>query len=205
MSWAVDSNSAVAIVADLPGAQGVSLALRLATVNYRPIPLYNACPGPADGTTVVDVRPIAAALTAAASTLGGLVLPADALPAFLLDADRNPAIARTPGQFDNRSISLPTDFPSAHLLLSRGIQRVLLVQTSRDDPQADLSQTLYRWQEAGLKILALEVDHPAPPRPITVQRPKAFRLLWYNLLAKIGLKANPLGGFGGRLPLASGG
>jgi hypothetical protein len=205
VSWAADSNRAVAIVADLPGAQGVSLALHLATINYRPIPLYNACPGPADGTTVVDVRPIAAALAAAVSTLSGITLPDDAPPAFLLDANRNSAIARTPGRFDNRSISLPTDFPSAHLLLSRGIRRVLLVQEGREEPQADLSHTLYRWQEAGLKILALDVKNPAPPRPITVQRPKAFRLLWYNLLAKFGLKANPLGGFGGKLPMASGG
>ena len=205
VSWAVDSNSATAIVADLPGAQGVSLALRLATINYRLIPLYNACPGPADGTTVVDVWPIVAALAAAASTLGGLALPDDAPPAFLMDANRNPAIARTPGQFDNRSISLPTDFPSAHVLLSRGIQRVLLVHAGREEPQADLSHTLYRWQEAGVKILALDVGNPALPRPITVQRPKAFRLLWYNLLAKFGLKANPLGGFGGLLPMPSGG
>ena len=107
--------------------------------------------------------------------------------------------------FDNRSISLPTDFPSANLLLSRGIRRIILVQAHFTDPQADLSHTLRRWQEAGLTILAVAIDEPAAPRPITIRRPTAFRLLWYNLLAKLGLKPNPLGGFGGRLPMPSSG
>lgn len=234
VSWAFDSGRATAMVVDLPGAQGVTMALSLAAIGYRPVPLYNACPAPAGATARVDVRPIMIALASAARSLEGLGLPDDAPPAFLLDARRNPGAAAPPpemvdiessgsppfltgakgatalvassaGMFDNRSISLPTDFPSANFLQSRGIRRIVLIQTRHAEPEADLSHSLRRWQQAGLTIFAVALDEPGPPRPITIKRPRAYRLLWYNLLAKLGLRANPLGGFGGFLPMASSG
>jgi hypothetical protein len=232
VSWAVDSNRATAVVVDLPGAQGITVALSLAAIGYRPVPLYNACPAPAGDTALVAVRPIMIALAAAARALRSSGLPDEAPPAFLLDAMRNPAAvtpppdivddkstslrpflmdtkgdtelaASSPRTFDNRSISLPTDFPSANLLLSRGIRRIVLIQSRHSGPQADLSHSLLRWQQAGLTILAVAIDEPDPPRPISIKRPRAYRLLWYNLLAKLGLRSNPLGGFGGFLPMPS--
>ena len=126
------------------------------------------------------------------------------LPPFLMAAKGDTAVvAPARGMFDNRSISLPTDFPSANLLLSRGIRRIVLIQSRHSEPQADLSHSLLRWQQAGLIILAAVIDEPGPPRPITIKRPRAYRSLWYNLLAKLGLRSNPLGGFGGFLPMPS--
>src|SRR5205823_3624131 len=98
-----------------------------------------------------------------------------------------------------------TDFPSANLLVAFGIRRIVLVQESNREPKVDLSHTLRRWQEAGLAIFSVGLDGPVLPRPIVVDRPSAFRLVWYNILAKLGLRASPLGGFGGRLPLQSSG
>ena len=206
VSWAADPNHSTAVVLDIPGAEGVALALRLAAIGYRPLPLYNACPAPQGELALVDVRPIMIALASGASSLRALDLAADAPPAFLLDAQRNvPVVAPAPGIFDNRSISLPTDFPSADFLGSRRIHRVILVQPGRTEPQAGLSHTLRRWQEAGLSLLAIATDESDVPRPITANRPSSFRLLWYNLLAKAGFKSNSLGGFGGRLPMPSNG
>jgi hypothetical protein len=231
-AWVPDR--ATAMVVDLPGSQGVTMALSLAAIGYRPVPLYNACPAPAGTKALVDVRPIMIALASAASSLPSLGLPDEAPPAILLDANRNPAaaaaprdmvednstyvppfltdakgetavVAPSPRTFDNRSISLPTDFPSANFLRSRGIQRIVLVQPHHAEPSADLSHTLRRWQQAGLTILAVAIHEPGPPRPITIKHPRAYRLLWYNLLAKLGLRRNPLGGFGGFLPVPSSG
>jgi hypothetical protein len=114
--------------------------------------------------------------------------------------------ASEPGDFDNRSISLPTDFPSSNFLLSRGIRRVVLVQDDASDPEADLAHTLLRWQQAGVSIMAstLSPDTDVRPRPITVRRPRWFRIAWYGLMARMGLRPNPLGGFGGLLPHAGG-
>ena len=108
-------------------------------------------------------------------------------------------MAAVPGRFDNRSISFPTDFPSANFLLAHGVERVVLVQTDALQPQADLAHTLRRWQEGGIEIAAKALAQPEAPVVCMVARPSRFRNLWYRLLATGGLKANPLGGFGGML------
>jgi hypothetical protein len=119
----------------------------------------------------------------------------------LLDANRRGLTGRAePGQFDNRSICFPTDFPSAAFLAQQGITTVLLVSQSDRNPQADLSHTLLRWQQAGIKILSIALDDHQPARPIEVATPSRFRVLWYSWLAATGLKHNPLGGFGGLVP-----
>jgi hypothetical protein len=204
LAWAIDPKRATAIVADLPGAVGVVTGLALAAIGYRPVPLYNACPALLGDAQIIDTGSILLALAENAASIKSYAIPDDAPPVFLLDALRNPVGApRTPGLFDNRSISLPTDFPSANLLLSHGIQQVVLIDVLQRPPQADLSHTLLRWQEAGLPIFVKTPADSGPPRPITIQRPNKFRLLWYNLLARAGLIRNPLGGFGGKLPMQS--
>jgi hypothetical protein len=212
--WANVADGATAIVVDLPGEVGVWMGMALAAKGYAPVPLYNAIPAPlvqnvgADPAVVasaaVAVWPIVRALVSAVETLRRLQISADAAPAFLLDANRAYGSARPlPGQFDNRSISLPTDFPSANLLLSRGIRQAILVQESGRTPQPDLAHTLCRWQMTGIGILAKSLADAEPPRAIEVRSPSRFRMLWYNFMATLGLKRSPFGGFGGRLPMSA--
>jgi hypothetical protein len=239
VSWAPGADKGTAIILDLPGPNGVWAGLGLAGLGYRPVPLYNACPGPsapqwpaafspaaadpfnapvntpappsayaqtASRAALVDVGPILTALFLSTPRLKESSLPADAPPAFLLDANRRVGSAYPrPGQFDNRSVSFPTDFPSANLLLSRGINRALLVQQSGTAPQADLAHTLRRWQEAGIRLELKLLSAAGPPVPLVVDRPSAFRSLWHRLLVSSGLRRNPLGGFGGVLPEPSAG
>jgi hypothetical protein len=204
MDWVEMANGSLAMVCDLPGMESVAAALALIPMGYRPVPLFNAAPETASEVSLVEVRPIMAALASGAFSLLDARLPDTAPPIFLLDSNRRTSrVAPQPGMLDNRSISLPTDFPSANLLLSRGIRTVLLIQSEAVPPQADLSHTLRRWQDAGIHISAKTVNGPV--HPIVVQTPRAFAVLWYNLLATIGLRTSPLGGFGGQLPLPSGG
>src|SRR5258706_9627785 len=129
-----------AIVLDLLGAEAIPLALALSMIGYRPVPLYNSVPGPsfAPAGQALDMLPILSALQTAALHLTTLRIPADAPPVFLLDARRAVGSAPLlPGTFDNRSISLPTDFPSAGFLLGHGIKKVLLVQRSHPAPLED--------------------------------------------------------------------
>ena len=137
--------------------------------------------------------------------LSRLTLPPTAPPAFLLDDRRRygNTVAPAPGIFDNRSVSLPTDFPSASRLLAHGIRRVVLVQERSTHPQEDLSHTLVRWQEAGVEVLAVNLSTPGPARSIAVQKPTMYRRIWQRVLATMGLRRNPLGGFGGLLPVPS--
>jgi hypothetical protein len=211
---------AMAVIIDLPGALSVDYALKLAGIGYRPVPLYNAAPSPRGAvyaagelggyssrpsfTEVVDVSPILYALAANARNLPQRSLAPDAPPAFMLDALRRiGSTANAPGRFDNRSMSFPTDFPSAAFLLSQGIAKALVIQMNEADPQADLSHTLLRWQEAGIEIYSSGLVEGGQMKPIKVKKPSMFRQLWYRLSASMGLRRNPLGGFGAMTPFPS--
>jgi hypothetical protein len=221
LAWTPPADGSCLLVIDLPGVLGVRLAEALAHQGYRPVPLFNAVPGPLEHEAgalqpLVDMYGIAQALQAASARLAVPLsaLPAASPPAFVLDANRRIGRAPQPGAFDNRSVSLPTDFPSAALLQSRGIARVLLVieaahiLSTAGQPETDLAHTLLRWQEAGLHIESCGVDENlelrSSPDRITVERPRWFRALWHNALSIVGLRRNPLGGFGGTLPIPSG-
>lgn len=210
--WAPPADGKTALVIDLPGALGVQVALALAASGYRPIALYNAAPGQRGSgmdwshEPTVDVWPIVDAMCELTSLLARQKLSYGAPPAFMLDANRR--VARgpvVPGRFDNRSVSFPTDFPSANLLLSRGIRQAMLVQLHGNQPEPDLAHTLRRWQEAGIEILLKHLDVPGPIVSCRVSRPSFYRNIWYRLGVLLRLRRNPLGGFGGMLPEPSSG
>jgi hypothetical protein len=187
----------------------------LASRGYRPVPLYNAVPGPVGiltpgalggSVSLVDVHGIADALWHGAEHLRQTSLADDAPPAFLLDANRRgEGRFATPGRFDNRSISFTTDFPSANFLMASGIQRVVLGQLAADQPQPDLAHTLRRWQEGGLGIELKRLDSGAPITPLEVPKPSGFGSIWQRALALFGLRRHRLGGFGGFIPEPSAG
>jgi hypothetical protein len=206
----------VALVLDLPGAEGVLTGLALAERGYRPVPLYNAVPLPNDGpsfnpltgqaTSVVNVFPILAALKGGAEKLAQMSLPPDAPPAFLLDAGRQGDGRKIqPGDFDNRSVSFTTDFPSATFLAAHGILRVILVQKNRLEPQADLAHSLRRWQEGGLHLERLRLDVPSRSEPFEVARPTWYRAIFQRVLYQMGLRRAAGGGFGAWVPGSSSG
>jgi hypothetical protein len=216
VSWAPAADGSTAIIVDLPGENAVWTGLALATKGYVPVPLCNAIPAPripevandpaVSASGVVPVWPIVHSLVRAAQILKTMSFAVDAPPAFLLDANRAFGSAKpSPGSFDNRSISLPTDFPSANLLLSQGIRHVVLIQETSIQPQPDLAHTLLRWQTPGIQICAKRLADAELPQAIQISRPNSFRLFWYNFLATLGLKRSPFGGFGGHLPMSASG
>lgn len=222
-----ESDGKTALILDLPGPLAAKLSVPLAQCGYRPIPLYNSCPPSAASPVhrrhaipsaqmlfaarmaAIDVDPILDAIATASCPLREANLPPTAPPAFLLDSQRRTGDSTyhaLPGTFDNRSISLPTDFPSSHLLFASGIRRAILLQQSSVEPQVDLSHTLLRWQQAGIAIESLALDSsPHIPQLIEVRRPPLFRRAWYAFTARLGLRPHPLGGFGGTLPIPSAG
>src|SRR5580704_6773398 len=105
-----------AVVVDLPSVEGVAAGLALHDLGFHPIPLYSSLPGPGPGA-VVPMERVLAGLLAGAFELQRRPVAVDAPPAFLLDARRAAQeVSPRPGQFDNRSVSFPTDFPSAERL-----------------------------------------------------------------------------------------
>ena len=200
--WLPQAAGRTAIVVDLPAVESVRTGISFARRGYRPVPLFNTSHGP---SPVIEIAPLVLELGRGARLLQTIAMGIGAPPVFLIDSARmQPALPPSAGKFDNRSISLPTDFPSGLFLRSLGIERVVLVQANAD-PQQDLAHTLLAWQEAGLSILARTPGADGAPAPIRVARPSNFRVMWYRFLATLGLRRSPLGGFGGFIPVPSAG
>lgn len=187
-----------AIIVDLPGVLSLSYGLALGKRGFRPVPLYNGCAGPA---AVVPAEHLQAAMVDAAKELRVMKLDVDAPPAFLLDANRLRDTGRVrPGQFDNRWMTFPQDFPSGVLLKSRGIESAVLLQ-DEDVVGEDLAHVLLRWKDSGLRIMLQNRAAISEPRPLSVLRPPSYRALWHRALAALGLRRNSAGGFGSVIPL----
>lgn len=192
----------VAIVVDLPGAGSVRMGIALAAEGFRPIPLFNGCPGKDE---LINTGELITSIRASAGMLNALKLPETALPAFLLDSRRMAKdVTPMPGKFDNRWFTFPQDFPSANLMRARGITTVVVIQEKSGQPAEDLGHVLRRWQDAGIEILQSTPDSNQPER-IDITKPPRFRSLWYGLLALVGLIPNSAGGFGGIIPHPSAG
>ena len=210
-SWSPESTERIALVLDLPGTDGVTLGIALAARGYRPVPLYNAIPIPSAWAAVpsasaVDVVPIVRALGNGAERLAQCSVAPDAPPAFLLDANRQGGLrTMLPNEFDNRSVSFTTDFPSANFLQANGISRVLLVQKISRIPQSDLAHTLRRWQDGGLVLERISLDFLAAPEHFEVAKPSWYGMMFQRVFAAFGFHRSMKGGFGGWVPDTSSG
>jgi hypothetical protein len=171
-----------ALVIELPGVQSVAVGVSAAEVGFRPVPLFNALPGPRGDFSpyggwieprpiaAVDVRSIIVALTALAPALRGggprgAGLARDAPPAFLVDSRRlDSRGALVPGRFDNRSAHGPADFPSAQRLREAGIEQVVVLLDA-SHPGWDLLPVLEGWRRAGLAIALKPLLGPVRPWP----------------------------------------
>lgn len=188
----------LAVVIDLRSEDAVRAGVMLARLGYRPVPLFNGTDGP---HAIIDVDPLMRRLVSGAAHIAEAGLRPDAPPAFLLDARRmDPDLVPEPGRFDNRWVTLPQDFPSATFLLTHGVSAALLVQRDRLDPRPDLAHVVRRWQDAGMRLEAIDLNQPSDPQPLHVEAPSLFRRAWYRAVAVMGLHRNNVGGFGGTIP-----
>lgn len=186
-----------AVVIDLPGDDGVRLSLEFAGLGFRPVPLFNARRGV---QSVVGMDDLVRALIAGASRLKELVIPPGAPPVFLVDANRMGRRPPAPGDYDNRSVVLPQDFPSGNLLRERGVVQAMLVQAG-DEPAEDLAHVLHGWQKEGLELLRWNPASTGAAVAITVRKPMGFGWLLQDWLARMGLRRSSAGGFGGFVPV----
>ncbi len=192
------ADGTTALILDLPGAESVRAGLALASRGYRPVPLFNTTPGP---SPVLQVLPIMRALAEGARDLARVSLSPDAPPAFLLDCKRlQTGVHPSPGQYDNRWIVFPQDFPSGESLGAAGVARVLLVQQNRSRPIDDLNDVLLRFRRADLEILSVDMAAGAEPRAIDLPRLRLWRFLRCLAMLPLGLRWNCAGGFGSIVP-----
>ncbi|MCL2694920.1 MAG: hypothetical protein FWE69_01190 [Clostridiales bacterium] len=193
VSYKFDSRTM--LVLDIPGKQGVEVALAFARIGYRPVPLYNGV-YTLEGQMLVDCAGIQRALNDYAATLRSLRISANAPPAFMLDADRMAFGGKVPGKYDNRWCVFPQDMPSALFLKKQGISRVS-VRAARI--QTDLQHILYSYQKEGIQIFHWD-NKSGTDKEITLSKPIGFAGLFYRIRLLAGLTRNAAGGFGGKVP-----
>jgi hypothetical protein len=190
------------VVVNLPGVKSVDLGIALAKIGYQPIPLYNCCHG---ANAIIPMGEIIDSLVSATPILQKLELPLVAPPTFLIDANRMRDIPQpTPGDFDNRWLVFPEDFPSGKFLLSQGFQKVLLLQIN-STPESDLAHVLLLWQKQGIKLFIQNPLVSSQPVPLKIPGPPLFGYLWYRALVFLSLRRNSAGGFGSVVPDTSSG
>ncbi|CAN5525420.1 hypothetical protein BH09VER1_BH09VER1_50770 [soil metagenome] len=194
--WAPVNDGTTALVIDLAGAQGIYHALICARAGFRPVPLYNSCPGPGE---LVNLTEIIEALFEATQDLTEIPFRTDAPPVFLLDSRRLDGFP-IPARFDNRWMVFPQDFPSANLLKSAGFTKILLIQKDQRQPSQDLAVVLAAWEKLGLTIFVDSVHDTLAPRAINIRIPNTLPSLFYRALALIGFHKNSAGGFGSIVP-----
>jgi hypothetical protein len=187
-----------AIVVNLPGADALQMGLLLAQRGYRPIPLFNACSG--DRRPAVDMHRMMTQLPHVSLELSRLQIPWEAPPAFLIDSDRCPRLAPMPGNFDNRWLVFPQDFPSARFLQDHGIDTVVLLENIQGLLQEDLAHVFLRWQLAGIALHHFSLTGGAGPQPLQVTKPSWFRFLAYRAMVLMGFRRSSAGGFGSLVP-----
>jgi hypothetical protein len=195
-AWVPAGDGHTFLVIDLPAEESVYTALAVARRGYRPVPLYNACTADRE---LVDQKRIQRALRHGAADLQAQRLAADAPPAFLLDSLRSYYRGGLPGDFDNHWRVYPEDFPSVELLRSRGLTRMVLVQSGRPGVPDDLQMALWDLQQAGIELLCKDVTSPPAPQPLRLAAPSWLRRLWEWVLGGLGLRRGPATGFGHRI------
>jgi hypothetical protein len=189
-----------AVIVNLPGVESIKYGLALAEQGFQPVPLYNSTNG---HSPAINVEPIVSALMNGAMTLSTRNIRPDAPPAFLLDSNRMKGSPQE-GDFDNRWVVFPQDFPSGTFLLAHGIKRVMLIQQSSSIDR-DLGQVLAFWKRSGIEILlvdGLSGSHP-PENLKKISRFNFARAAFGALLiASLGLRRGNAGGFGSRVPVS---
>lgn len=206
-SWLAEPLDGHALVIDIPGAEGVLAGIALARrPGFRPVPIFSSCmPDSASGVAAVQTESILAALAYGGPEIDALGLPANAPPAFIIDALRRGSspIPPQPGVFDNRSAIFASDFPSAKVLQAHGIHTCVVIR-DRDVPmEEDLTFSLLPWRKAGVRI---ELAGPDGSRSPLFWPPGGFLgAFWHRFWVSRSLRPNARGGYGRFVPESSGG
>src|SRR4029453_2540608 len=130
----------------------------------------------------VSTEGVGRLLVSLADDVAGATLLPDAPPAFVLDVGRMAeGKLPLPGQFDNRWMVFPQDFPSGRFLQRRGLRRVLVIQ--RGGPIAeDLARVLIGYRDSGMEIWVQEPDGERQPQPAVLAGVSWMKHLFFRAM-----------------------
>ena len=138
-----------AIFIDLPGKESIELAIDLAYIGYRPIPVFNGTDEQQGSQAIIDTYLIESCLINASEKLKNIQLKNDANPAFILDSYRTNRYRAKESIFDNSWDLYKQDIPSADYFKQNGITKIIVVG---DTIKRDLKKIFLKFQEKGIQI-----------------------------------------------------
>lgn len=156
-----------AIIVDLPGYSSIKEGIALATLGYRPIPLFNGTNEPPGSLATMNNHILEPALIWGALELQNIDISLNAPPAFLLDTNRLNRYKMDLSVFDNSWDIFDQDVPTSEYLLNNGITKIIVSSYSL---QRDLNKILYKYQKKGLEIYF--TNGFEEPKLVKIKKPK---------------------------------
>lgn len=138
-----------AIFIDLPGKESIELGISIASMGYRPIPLFNGTDEQIGSKATTDTYLIESCLINGYEKLKNISLPDNANPAFLLDSSRTNRYRSKDSIFDNSWDLYKQDIPTANYFKENGICKIIVVG---NNIQRDLRKIFFEFQDLGIEI-----------------------------------------------------
>ena len=138
-----------AIFIDLIGNESIELGINLASIGYRPIPLFNGTDEQEGAQATTDTYLVESALINGAQKLKNIELFDDANPAFLLDSSRMNRYRANESIFDNSWDLYKQDIPTPKYFKENGIDKIIVVGKKI---QRDLRKIFFDFQALGIEI-----------------------------------------------------
>ena len=136
-----------AIFIDLPGKESIELGIGLATIGYRPIPLFNGTDEQIGSQATTNTYLIESCLINSCEKLKNISLENNANPAFLLDNSRTNRYRSKESIFDNSWDLYKQDIPTVNYFKENGIFKIIIVGNTI---QRDLRKIFFEFQNAGI-------------------------------------------------------
>jgi len=155
-----------AIIVDRSGYFAINEGLALASLGWRPIPVYNGTNEQHGAIALVDNHGIEHALLWGACVLKTIELDESAPPAFLLDSNRSHRFKMDVSVFDNTWDLYNYDLPSPEYFIESRIERIVIVG---EKIQKDLKSIFYEFQKKGIQILF--TDGYKEPEEVLIKKP----------------------------------
>jgi len=147
-----------AIFIDLPGKESIELAISLALMGYRPIPLFNGTDEQEGSQATIDTYLIESCLINGSEKLKNIYLKENANPAFVLDSSRLNRYRAKESIFDNSWDLYKQDIPTAQYFKENGISKIIVVG---DNINRDLRKIFFGFQDEGIEIYLTDAYHTA--------------------------------------------
>ena len=160
-----------AIFIDMPGKESIEYGIALASIGYRPIPLFNGTDEQVGAEATTDTYTIESQLINGSEKLKKINLKDDANPAFLLDSMRTNRYRSKESIFDNSWDLYKQDIPTAEYFKENGINKIIVVGNTI---QRDLREIFFEFQDKGIEFYL--TDGYSSPKKVNLKKSLKERL-----------------------------